>query len=315
MSQNEYPLIDINTANEETLTQLTGVGPQLAKRIAEARPFLSIDDLTRVRGIGDRDIERLRPQITVSAVDAADEPMDAKDAVDEETDDIAPTDATADIVTEEQTDSEEAEAIPEPFPSDEAREDDEAETNKLAESATEDAPEETSEPESEPSPAPEKQPRYISSSKAWGMVFLGSVMATVLAIIITLGIIASFNHGRLTHASPAQVTALQNTLIGLSDQSARIETDLDGLRTRIDNLEALSGQINDIEDEVVTINTEISTLQTDLANTQAQYDEISAEIQTLNEQLEILQAQNNQFDDFLQGLRNLLNGLYSEPQE
>ncbi|HIE57760.1 MAG TPA: helix-hairpin-helix domain-containing protein, partial [Anaerolineales bacterium] len=55
MSQNEYPLIDINTANEETLTQLTGVGPQLAKRIAEARPFFSVDDLTRVRGIGDRD--------------------------------------------------------------------------------------------------------------------------------------------------------------------------------------------------------------------------------------------------------------------
>ena len=59
--------IDLNLADEEALTQLTGVGPRLAQRIIEARPFESVDDLIRVRGISEKDVERLRPQVTVGS--------------------------------------------------------------------------------------------------------------------------------------------------------------------------------------------------------------------------------------------------------
>lgn len=59
--------IDINTADAATLEILPGVGPAIAARIVEERaragPFTSPEDLTRVRGVGERTIRRLAPLI------------------------------------------------------------------------------------------------------------------------------------------------------------------------------------------------------------------------------------------------------------
>jgi len=56
--------IDINLATKEELVRLDGIGPQLAERIVQARPFVSYDDLSRVPGIGSATIQRLKPQLT-----------------------------------------------------------------------------------------------------------------------------------------------------------------------------------------------------------------------------------------------------------
>lgn len=58
------PLLDLNTATAEQLDELPGIGAVLAERIIAARakqPFVSIDDLDRVRGIGKKTIAKLRP--------------------------------------------------------------------------------------------------------------------------------------------------------------------------------------------------------------------------------------------------------------
>lgn len=56
---------DLNTADLDALIALPGVGRRTAQRIVEARPFTSVDDLLRVRGIGPRKLLRLRPWVTV----------------------------------------------------------------------------------------------------------------------------------------------------------------------------------------------------------------------------------------------------------
>lgn len=62
--------IDVNTALASDLELLPRIGPQLAARIVEDRdragPFHSVEDLARVRGIGPRTVERLRPLVTVA---------------------------------------------------------------------------------------------------------------------------------------------------------------------------------------------------------------------------------------------------------
>ena len=58
-------LTNINTAPSEDLELLPGVGPVLAQRIIEGRPYASVDDLLKVNGIGPATLERLRPLVTV----------------------------------------------------------------------------------------------------------------------------------------------------------------------------------------------------------------------------------------------------------
>jgi competence ComEA-like helix-hairpin-helix protein len=60
--------VDLNSAGVEELQLLPGIGPALAQRIVAARKeqmFTSLDDLVRVRGIGEATIERLRARVVV----------------------------------------------------------------------------------------------------------------------------------------------------------------------------------------------------------------------------------------------------------
>jgi competence protein ComEA len=59
--------VDVNRADWPELIQLPGVGQILAERLIAERDrggeFRSVDDLSRVRGVGPRTLERIRPYI------------------------------------------------------------------------------------------------------------------------------------------------------------------------------------------------------------------------------------------------------------
>jgi hypothetical protein len=56
--------VDLNRASAPELARLPGIGPALAARIVEARPFDGLDDLARVRGLPAAVRERVRPLLT-----------------------------------------------------------------------------------------------------------------------------------------------------------------------------------------------------------------------------------------------------------
>ena len=63
--------ININTASVAELTSLKGIGEVKARAIVEYRDknggFKSVDDLKAVSGIGDKLVEKLRPQVTIGS--------------------------------------------------------------------------------------------------------------------------------------------------------------------------------------------------------------------------------------------------------
>lgn len=59
--------IDLNTASLSQLQQLPRVGPVLAQAIVDARPYRTIHDLKRVRGVGAKTFEAMRPMLQVSS--------------------------------------------------------------------------------------------------------------------------------------------------------------------------------------------------------------------------------------------------------
>jgi competence ComEA-like helix-hairpin-helix protein len=54
--------IDINTATLSQLDELTGIGPTYAQRIIDGRPYSSVDDLLRVKGIGPATLQKIKDQ-------------------------------------------------------------------------------------------------------------------------------------------------------------------------------------------------------------------------------------------------------------
>jgi competence ComEA-like helix-hairpin-helix protein len=64
------PRVDINNAPRETIETLPGVGPKLAQEIIAGRPFKTIDELDRVKGIGPKKLEQLRPRVMVAPMRA-----------------------------------------------------------------------------------------------------------------------------------------------------------------------------------------------------------------------------------------------------
>ena len=61
--------IDLNRATARELIQLPGVGEVIAKRIVdfceEHGPFKRVEDLMKVKGIGEKSLEKIRPYVRV----------------------------------------------------------------------------------------------------------------------------------------------------------------------------------------------------------------------------------------------------------
>ncbi len=55
-------MVDINNASLAQLDTLAGIGPEKAQTIIDARPFSSVDDLLKVKGIGPATLEKIKDQ-------------------------------------------------------------------------------------------------------------------------------------------------------------------------------------------------------------------------------------------------------------
>ncbi len=68
-SQVQLGKININTANEQALCQVPGIGPKTAQSIQVYREkngnFQRLEDLTSVKGIGPKTLDKMRPYITI----------------------------------------------------------------------------------------------------------------------------------------------------------------------------------------------------------------------------------------------------------
>ncbi|KRM12513.1 helix-hairpin-helix domain-containing protein [Paucilactobacillus suebicus] len=68
-STSSGPVININTATKEQLTQITGIGDKKADLILQYRQehgeFKSVDDLKNINGFGDKSVSKIKDQIAV----------------------------------------------------------------------------------------------------------------------------------------------------------------------------------------------------------------------------------------------------------
>jgi competence protein ComEA len=57
--------VNINLGTKEQLMDLPGIGASYAEKIIAGRPYASVDELTKVKGIGEKTLAKLRDQVTL----------------------------------------------------------------------------------------------------------------------------------------------------------------------------------------------------------------------------------------------------------
>lgn len=321
--------VDPNTADLEQLKRLPGVGPTLAQRILEARPFFSAEDMSRVEGIGGSVLENLRPYVAINAqkseaatVQAALAPayvglIEAESDAEPDETDFEESQAELDqalleeeAIFGEQQEEEEAdfphgvEAAIAALPTGEQQAEAEADEDHTQEAEAAEAPR-AAQPAAG-TRAPARQPAYITQGQAVLLAFASGLLALLLGLALSLGIVAGVNQGRLQFASPAQVNNLSVRLDGLSADADTLAGDLEGLRARVGNLEALSGRVSEVEQAA-------EALSGDLEATAAQVEGLDSQLTELGAQVETLETDNERFGHFLDGLRGLMEQLFEQP--
>ena len=62
--------VNLNTASKDELVALPGIGPSKAQAIIDYRtqngPFKSVDEVRKVRGIGEKLFQQIRPELAVA---------------------------------------------------------------------------------------------------------------------------------------------------------------------------------------------------------------------------------------------------------
>ncbi len=301
--------MDINSVNPEELMTFPGIGPQIADRILAARPFTDLEDMRRVEGIGLQILERLEPYVTFSQPTTKERVQAGVSSVK-----IKPPsegEATAregeagqvgearlkEILISSQDEN--------PITTAEESVGKAAAANEKEPALkTEELPDVDSQPARETKIPVEKHPkRTVSRGEVWLMVIGSGALAFILALVLSLGVLAGINGG-LRFVRPVELTQLSQRVDGLNAQTKTLQQDIQGLQTRIDNLEALSGRVSAVEQQSKQLKAEVDKTNSQVETLNSKVSELSTNVQTLQNQVGVFQT-------FLNGLRDLLDGLKS----
>src|SRR3990170_1393074 len=298
--EKEMLKLDINSADREEILKLPGVGPQLADQIVEGRPYMSLDDLRRVKGIGPVILERLEQQLSIAY--PAEDSYEVSALADETA--ISPSGEVRSDLVEDSAEETESEMEFNRSPTvllthGESSEDTNGQdaVEPPLQEAVQKQLEEIPSPREASRPSIKKSKDPNSRGEVWLIAAISATLTFILALAASMGVIAGINGG-LRFVRPIEIVQVSQSVMGLD---ARIETllqDIDGLNSRLDNLEALSGRIRAVEKEAMSLRVEMDEAA-------SQVETIDSQVDNLAERLKTMELQSNLFQSFLDGLHDL----------
>lgn len=324
--------ININAADVETLTTISGIGPALAQRIIEYRemvhPFEEVIELAAVPGVSEKMVRGFADKVTVSTVAAAEtaassddddveempllaapEPVERLEAPEQpeallaaklpEVEEIIMDEPASDVgeidshdASDETISMEEETVEPEPV----------AEAEEGVQTAVpEPTPVITAEP-TEPQTAVSIQPPVNWEAKARRRgcftTLLAATFGAILGAVLTLAVLAALNNGSLNYAAPnAQIRQqLDREIISRTNE-------LDSLATRVSVVATEEAEANQ------ALQTDFEAANEDIANNEEIISYLATRSGDLELRLQDVAGAAESFNHFLDGLSALLTEL------
>lgn len=286
MTDENGMLIDPNTADLDDLVKLPGIGPGLANRILNERPFESIGDLRKVPGLGESILAKIEPYLTMGG-----EVAQATDLIGKAQDRVEKWSEVASQAFDKRAEQ--------------LREEVSHATDNI-QKAAEEAGDRVREAARQASDRVAGLPADFNRMESPWLVVGMSVVSIVLSVILSLAILAGINR-TLNFGRHESVRQLE---IRLAEVQSDLETEssrLDATSKRLEALEGLSGRMITVEDQVASLHDDVSGAMSQVDTMQAAVDDLLLETQNLASRV-------NRFDIFLEGLDRLLSGLFMPAQ-
>lgn len=322
--------IDLNQADTDELASLPGIGEVIAQRIVEyretVRPFSEVSDLSAVEGVSDKTLEAIGDQLTVSDIveDSLEEESETETEVESAPDEdgapeeegvpeAKPESPPAEADKQNGRVSPAAEAGPPSEDGEELLDEDEI-VIMASEAVEEDTPEETAEAAyTEPSPAPETGERVAAPqpvpartrSSFWGHLLAASVGAAC-GVVLTLAFLMLLN-GTLRLNDMASINELETQM----DQAvSTVQAEQSGLNENIDALDEQITILVTVDRETAAsladTQADLVVIEDDLAGVTGEVGALQEKAVELDERLVAVAVSAENFDAFLNGLRDLM---------
>lgn len=297
MAEEESLKIDPNRADAETLQKLPGIGPSLARKIMDARPFAGADDLMNVRGLGKVLLERVKPFLMFEESEKI-----PKDNLKEEGKE-----------TKVPTDRQPADELETSIISSDGQKEGDLKDSRPVYEAQEDVeprPERADDKDVQEKPkvVPVKKTRLVRAfsrtETIWLVVSVG-VLILIVSLLINLAIIGGIN-GTLDFNRLQAVEQLEKDLSVLEGDLESLTSTVDTFDQRITPLEGLTGRMTSVE-------TLMDTLEGDVEDALASVDAMQSDLETLSNETTRLSGRVDRFDSFLEGMRQLINEIFAAP--
>ncbi len=171
----------------------------------------------------------------------------------------------------------------------------------------------------EPDPAPppvQPAPAGFSRGEVVALVLGSNLLTLILAVVIGLGVMANLNRGALQFVQPVDLQPLTQRLDALEQDSQSLANDQVSIRSRLDNLEAMTGRVSQLEKEskqmeagLVSNTAQIQILSSQAVTLTQQVDTLAGGVGEIRTQVDQLQTSSDRYQQFLDGLAKLLANL------
>ena len=295
MADEEFLKVNPNTADEETLRQLPGIGRSLAQKIVASRPFSGVQDLQNIRGLGKVALERIGPHLYFVEPEVEDETsLDQEEqdnviklehgSIEEES--ILSPDGQKDVemaATEVEFDTKE-----------DAQPEQEENLAKLAEKKEPLVPAQSFRPS-----------RTFSRAEVLWLMVAAGLATLILSVLVNLAIIGGIN-GTLDFNRLQTVRQLESDLSEVYGSLETLSSNVSVLEQRLTPLEGLTGRMITVEDQV-------DIIQGDVMDALVGVESMQSDLIGLSDETTRLTLRVDRFDTFLDGLRRIMTELFAAP--